>query len=212
MNPLKKTIIHNKACATFENIVNECNCVRIFLEQSNLIERVFDADSLNQSMYAFEYLLGEDKLNTGIVLKVHKIAMLHVKKLQPHQRGYFRDMSQVNVSSWQAGIKIDSHMHYSKVREAMQKWVLIANRKKTERQIKNDHIRFEEIHPFVDGNGRVGRMLLNWQRIKNGFPLEIFLESKKREYYRWFRGSLTDKQLEEIRFKQTVEMLAALQD
>jgi fido (protein-threonine AMPylation protein) len=34
----------------------------------------------------------------------------------------------------------------------------------TEEDIRQLHIWFEKIHPFVDGNGRVGRILLNIQR------------------------------------------------
>jgi len=48
------------------------------------------------------------------------------------------------------------------------------------------HINFEKIHPFIDGNGRIGRMLLNWQRVKLGLPVLVIKESEKQEYYKWF--------------------------
>ena len=45
------------------------------------------------------------------------------------------------------------------------------------------HARFENIHPFADGNGRVGRTLLNyWLMISNYPPLVIY-EEDRRAYY-----------------------------
>ncbi|BBB31926.1 conserved hypothetical protein [Thermotomaculum hydrothermale] len=47
------------------------------------------------------------------------------------------------------------------------------------------HAFFEEIHPFEDGNGRTGRILLNYILISKGFPLVIIkgLKSNKEKYY-----------------------------
>jgi len=45
------------------------------------------------------------------------------------------------------------------------------------------HNQFEHIHPFLDGNGRVGRLLLNFILIKSNYPpINIFLEDRS-EYY-----------------------------
>lgn len=45
------------------------------------------------------------------------------------------------------------------------------------------HLRFEEIHPFADGNGRVGRTLLNYYLMTHGFPPLILYSEDKRTYY-----------------------------
>lgn len=52
------------------------------------------------------------------------------------------------------------------------------------------HTEFEKIHPFVDGNGRVGRLLINFIMCKNGFPMINIPKKRKFKYY----GVLHDAQ------------------
>lgn len=48
--------------------------------------------------------------------------------------------------------------------------------------IASAHAEFERIHPFADGNGRTGRMLIMWQTLK-AFDLPIVIEIDQRENY-----------------------------
>jgi Fic family protein len=50
------------------------------------------------------------------------------------------------------------------------------------------HIRFEHIHPFVDGNGRVGRLILLKEMLKNGITPAIIHEENRQDYYAGLRN------------------------
>jgi len=159
-----------------------------FLKESNAIEGVYDEDSLDQAKYAWEYLEKQKEITSGVVLKAHKILMLH-QPLKPNEKGYFR-RCQVWIGGREGAI-------YHKVPDLMDQWVLNANdviiNGKNEPKdflrdlIKQQHVKFEEIHPFLDGNGRVGRLLMLWQMTKCGLPTKIILAKNRLEYYKWFQ-------------------------
>lgn len=48
------------------------------------------------------------------------------------------------------------------------------------------HLEFETIHPFNDGNGRIGRVLINYQFLRFGFPTVIIPYKDRKIYYESF--------------------------
>ncbi len=57
------------------------------------------------------------------------------------------------------------------------------------------HTGFETIHPFVDGNGRVGRLLMNFILHKNGFPMVNIPNRQKLRYYECLEKAQVDGDL-----------------
>jgi len=53
--------------------------------------------------------------------------------------------------------------------------------------IAKSHAMFEQIHPFSDGNGRVGRLLMLVMTLKFGLPPIIVLQEQKKAYYKYLQ-------------------------
>lgn len=60
------------------------------------------------------------------------------------------------------------------------------------------HLRFEHIHPFADGNGRVGRTLLNYYLLIHGEPPVIVFDEDKRKYYDALETYDTQEEIEPL--------------
>lgn len=149
-----------------------------FLKESNHIENVWDADSLQQAQKAWHYLIQWDELTKANILRTHAILMKG--KLNKQELGAWR----------RCPVRIGEHQAkpWYAVPSLMEFWIDDANQlPKTEEEIKQDHIAFEDVHPFTDGNRRLGRLIFLYQRIKNNLPILIIKEKEKQRYYEWFK-------------------------
>lgn len=147
----------------------------IWIRESNLIEGIDDQTADKDSHEAFKTFC-ERKLSKDSILH------LHFDVMAKQNRRIAGDFRRVNV---RVGHYIAPE--WKMAPNLMKDWLTHWSREKASEDILLAHILFERIHPFEDGNGRVGRMLMNYQRIKAGLDIACFYAVERfQKYYALF--------------------------
>lgn len=147
------------------------------IRESNLIEGIDDRLFDTQAINTWDYLKSKERLTNAIICEVQQRLTLLQTDLKDEWRGAYR-----KIDVWVGGRK---GADVGLIRHYMNNWLIDVE---AGFDPKLNHIAFEKIHPFVDGNGRTGRMLMWWQELKLGKePTLILNATKQQDYYTWFR-------------------------
>ncbi|USN44402.1 MAG: Fic family protein [Candidatus Woesearchaeota archaeon] len=157
------------------------NEVKELLEEKNLPKTKDELETINVGLAVDFINSWSDELSLDLILKLHKICFKDSKDFA----GKLRDV-EVVIKNNRGGI-IHQGAPVSKLKEELDEFIHWYNENKNNFKplilAALVHNQFEHIHPFQDGNGRVGRLLLNYILLKNNYPpINIFLEDRQ-EYY-----------------------------
>ena len=119
--------------------------------------------------YALDFL--NDILKTKESLSIRLIREFHALVLNDDfkNRGKFKQENNIIL-----GAKFQTTPFYQ-VEEKLQELIdnFLKSKENIVEKVAKFHAEFEKIHPFNDGNGRTGRLLINLELMKNGYPITI---------------------------------------
>ena len=131
--------------------------------------------------YALIYMLNSMILNKDLkssdIIKLNELINKNIKDTLGYRRVnvMIRGAQEIPPKSSEVPIKmmyfIDNYNHFP-----------IQSKEDIFKKIAYFHIEFEHIHPYEDGNGRTGRLLINYELLKNNLP-PIVIPIDKRDAY-----------------------------
>ena len=160
-----------------------------FLRESNYIEQEYSVEAFDDSVKAWQYAVkNTNNIDINYILTIHYLLM---SRLNKKIAGKFR-----NCNVFIGGIKKE-FLSTHKIEYDIENWIndtqITSSTLKKDKAIRRiiameDHVKFENIHPFTDGNGRVGRILYNIELLQLNLPIHIIREGVEQyDYYKWFK-------------------------
>lgn len=126
-------------------------------------------------LYLFDHLSGKRPLNEDLILKLHGMFMNGIRT----DAGSYRHHGVRIVG---ADIPTANYLKVPHLMEGLAK-DLRSHRREVIEHVATVHARFEQIHPFSDGNGRIGRLLMHAMLLKENLPPTVIRPERKRFYY-----------------------------
>ncbi|NCC71646.1 Fic family protein, partial [bacterium] len=163
-----------------------------------------------KAMYFAISEIEKKPIDSKLIKDIHKILLDSVRG-EDKDKGKFRD-KQVFIGKTGTNIEKATYIPPSakeveKLMKNLEEYINSFFEKDPIVQISIIHHQFESIHPFLDGNGRIGRLLISlflYQRKFLPYPLiyiSEYLEENRREYYTYLQNVEETGEWEEwIRF------------
>jgi Fic family protein len=155
------------------------------LSNKTLIEQMEAKNHQAAMQFLFKYLIRGEKINEELILRLHAILMNGIRD----DAGFYRNHGVRIVGS---NVPTANYLKIPDLMSALSRKLQIKHKDLITFATKV-HSEFEKIHPFSDGNGRVGRLILAAMLLEANLPPAIILQENKQLYYSYLRKS----QLEE---------------
>lgn len=110
------------------------------------------------------------------LLNMHSLIL---KRIDDANGGIYRT---VDVSISGSDVRLPSPVKVPELMERFIKWLTDKHELHPVRIAVDAHYKLVSIHPFVDGNGRTGRLLMNLLLMQAGFPPAVIRNEVRREY------------------------------
>ena len=140
----------------------------------------FEVTNHREAILYVESLVAENTLVTPF--HVRQVHALVLQKIDAENAGQYRK-TQVRI----AGAKHTppDSWEVSRLMDEWGRWLLEAQEKDGPISVAAQaHHRLVNIHPFIDGNGRTARLIMNLLLIKEGYPPSVIERVDRKEYYR----------------------------
>lgn len=155
----------------------------VALPNKSLTEQLEAKNHQTALTFLFDYINNRGALNEELLLKLHGILMNGVRSDAGIYRRHAVRILGVNLPT----------ANYLKLSDLMPEIIAEVNKKTKDviALIATVHSRFEQIHPFSDGNGRIGRLLASAMLLKANLAPAIIRQEQKRLYYTYLYKAQT---------------------